>query len=402
MLVRFRRSPTRARYRSQSTCLSFLEARKRYCDMAIFHLSIRPISRAKGHSAVAQVAYDTRCKLTNERSGKKLDWSKHKQDVIQWQIIGPNMRPGELAARAEQAEKRWDARVGRAMDVALPNELSTKAQWDLLRGFGLQLRDTYGAALSVSLHHPTTKGDIRNVHGHVFMTSRAVDEEGNFSKTKIRNLDDRKLGPVEVERIREMWEARCNRALRKAGFSEGIRRRSLKAQGIKRAVTQHLGPKATAMTRNGYRLKKAEGWKFSPYLAAWRRSNVNFNISRRIMPIEFPPSNRHDHESTQARNQIWQQRATRIDPVSSAKPTGWLCVENRALPITEIDLLEIIPGRGLHIRTRQESWLISLPEELQSDELLQAITSGEVNCLSGSCEAYEQVSEFSNSSEKID
>ena len=36
------------------------------------------------------------------------------------------MRPGELAARADQAEKRWDARVGRAMDVALPIELSTK------------------------------------------------------------------------------------------------------------------------------------------------------------------------------------------------------------------------------------------------------------------------------------
>ena len=73
-------------------------------------------------------------------------------------------------------------------------------------------------------------------------------------------------------------------------------------------------------------------------------------------------------------------------------------MENRALPITEIDLLEIIPGRGLHIRTRHESWLISLPEELQSDELLQAITSGEVNCLSGSCEPYESPSEFSKSS----
>jgi hypothetical protein len=78
----------------------------------------------------------------------------------------------------------------------------------LLCGFGLQLRDTYGAALCVSLHHPNTKGDIRNVHGHIFMTSRAVDEEGNFSKTKIRNLDDRKLGTGEVERIREMWEIR--------------------------------------------------------------------------------------------------------------------------------------------------------------------------------------------------
>jgi len=50
--------------------------------------------------------------------------------------------------RAEQAEKRWDALVGRAMNVALPHELSTKAQWDLLRGFGLQLRDTYGAAFA--------------------------------------------------------------------------------------------------------------------------------------------------------------------------------------------------------------------------------------------------------------
>ena len=226
--------------------------------MAIFHLSIRPISRAKGHSAVAQIAYDTRCKLTNERTGEKHDWSKHKADVIECQVIGPSMQPGELAARAEQAEKRWDARVGRAMDVAVPHELSTKAQWDLLRGFGLQLRDTYGAGLCVSLHHPNTKGDHRNVHGHIFMTTRAVDANGNFSKTKIRNLDDRKLGPLEVDRIREMWEVRCNRALRKAGFSEGVNRLSLKAQKIDRPATQHLGPQASAMNRNGCKVRKAE------------------------------------------------------------------------------------------------------------------------------------------------
>ena len=119
------------------------------------------------------------------------------------------------------------------------------------------------------------------------------------------------------------------------------------------------------------------------------------------MPIEFRKTNLPDKESEEVRNQAWRQRATRIDPSFCAKPTGWLCVENRALPITEIDLLEIIPGRGLHIRTRQESWLISLPEELQSDELVWAIASGEVNCLSGSCELYEQSSELSKSSEKI-
>ena len=74
------------------------------------------------------------------------------------------------------------------------------------------------------LHHLNTKGDNRNVHGHIFMKSRVLDEAGNFAKTKIRSLDDRKLGPIEVERIREMWETRCNRALRKAGFSESVTR----------------------------------------------------------------------------------------------------------------------------------------------------------------------------------
>ena len=41
-------------------------------------MSIRPISRAKGRRAIAQVAYDTRCKLTNERTGERHDWAKQK------------------------------------------------------------------------------------------------------------------------------------------------------------------------------------------------------------------------------------------------------------------------------------------------------------------------------------
>ena len=116
------------------------------------------------------------------------------------------------------------------------------------------------------------------------------------------------------------------------------------------------------------------------------------------MRIESPANSPLNLKSVQPRSPIWRERTSRVDPSPNARPTGWLCVENRALPITEIDLLQILPGHGLHIRTRQESWLISLPEELQSDELLRAITSGEVNCLSGSCEPYEQSSESSKSS----
>lgn len=247
--------------------------------MAIFHLSIRPISRGKGHSAFAQIAYDTRIKLTDERTGQKHDWSKHKADVIESQIIGPAMTPGHLAAAAEGAEKRYDARVGRAMDVALPHELGTKEQWALLRGFGLQLRDTYGCAVCVNLHHPNVKGDSRNTHGHIFMTARAVDEKGNFSSHKIRCLDDRKAGPLEVERIREMWETRCNRALKKEGHSETVNRQSLKAQGIERPPSQHLGPQIAAMSRAGRKMRKAEINK-AIFSESRRLAEINDNLNQ--------------------------------------------------------------------------------------------------------------------------
>ena len=116
------------------------------------------------------------------------------------------------------------------------------------------------------------------------------------------------------------------------------------------------------------------------------------------MPIEAPGKSPLIIKSPQERSPIWKEHTKRVDPIPNARPTGWLCVENRVLPITEIELLEIVPGRGLHIRTRHESWLISLPEELQSDELLRAITSGEVNCLLGSCELLDSSSDPSKPS----
>jgi len=114
------------------------------------------------------------------------------------------------------------------------------------------------------------------------------------------------------------------------------------------------------------------------------------------MAIEGPNTNPFNRRNPPPRSTIWQQTATRIDPFLSAKPTGWLCLENRALPLLEIDLLEIVPSHGLHIRTRQENWLVSLPRELRSLELIQAITSGEVNCLLGPCTLFDSSSDSSN------
>jgi len=69
------------------------------------------------------------------------------------------------------------------------------------------------------------------------------------------------------------------------------------------------------------------------------------------------------------RTTIWQQTVSWIEPLPSAKPTGWLCLEHRALPLLEIELLEIVPGHGLHIRTFRLgtinfSWPIQKPQRM--------------------------------------
>ena len=128
---------------------------------------------------------------------------------------------------------------------------------------------------------------------------------GRQSKAKIRALDDRKLGRVEVERIRDMWELRCNRALRKARMSEEVNRGSLKAQGIDRPATRHLGSKAFAMNRNGCLLRKAEINQLVSFDSR-RLAEINNQLNQlKTMRIESPANSPLNLKSVQQRCPIW-------------------------------------------------------------------------------------------------
>jgi hypothetical protein len=143
-----------------------------------------------------------------------------------------------------------------------------------------------------------------------------------FSKAKIRALDDRKLGRVEVERIRDMWELRCNRALRKARMSEGVNRGSLKAQGIDRPATKHLGSKASAMNRNGCLLRKAEINQLVSFDSR-RLAEINNQLNQlKTMRIESPANSPLNLKSVQQRCPIWRERTTRVDPSPNARSNG--------------------------------------------------------------------------------
>lgn len=107
--------------------------------MAIYHLSMKPMSRASGRSSVAAAAYRAAEKLENQRDGLVHDFSR-RSGVEHAEIVLPEGANAEWAKdrsglwnAAEASEKRRDARVAREIEVALPHELSAEQRLELTR-----------------------------------------------------------------------------------------------------------------------------------------------------------------------------------------------------------------------------------------------------------------------------
>lgn len=227
--------------------------------MAIYHCSMKSISRGAGQSIVAAAAYRNACKLEDERTGEVHDY-RRKHGLESSSICLPSgVNPSWAQDRArlwnaaEAAEKRKDARLGREIVLALPEELNTKQRRELAGEMASHIAERYGLAVDVAIHQPSRQGDQRNHHAHMLMSSRRITSHG-FGE-KARELDDHKRGPKEVEYIRAKWTQLANNALELAGHRERIDHRSLVVQGVKRMPTLHLGAAATAMERRGERTR---------------------------------------------------------------------------------------------------------------------------------------------------
>lgn len=218
--------------------------------VAIFHMQVQTISRSDGRSATASAAYRSGGSIEDERTGEVHDYTR-KRGVEVSELVLPAGAPtwandrGALWNAAERAENRKNSTVAREIVVALPAELNPKQRAELARTLAAGLVERHGCAVDLAIHAPGAKGDTRNHHAHLLMTTRRLEPEGFTAKT--RELDQRKS--AEVPHWRERWAALTNEALERAGRSERIDHRSLAAQGIEREPTTHLGPTATAVER---------------------------------------------------------------------------------------------------------------------------------------------------------
>ncbi|MBY5847758.1 Ti-type conjugative transfer relaxase TraA [Rhizobium leguminosarum] len=237
--------------------------------MAIYHLSMKPIARSGGRSAVASAAYRAAERLTNERDGLTHDFS-NRTGVEHAEIVLPAgssaywaMKRSALWNAAERAEKRSDARIAREFEIALPHELTSDQRLALTRAFAEDLANRYGAAVDFAIHRPGEGSDIRNSHAHLMMTTRQVRETGLGDKTLLerenRWLLANHLPPsqLQLKDLRQAWEHLANRHLAMAGHDIRIDHRSHLEAGLTIAPTEHVGVHATQIDRQGGAVSRA-------------------------------------------------------------------------------------------------------------------------------------------------
>ena len=222
--------------------------------MAIYHLSVKPVSRSAGRSATAAAAYRAGAEITDERTGQTHDY-RRKGGVESADLVLPDGAPEWASDRsalwnaAERAEKRKDACVAREYEVALPSELPPEERRRLAADFAREMANREGCAVDVCIHAPGRGGDGRNHHAHLLRTTRKVGAEGLGAK-----LDTEKAGrnrKQDLEAVRERWAELVNERLRRHGIDGQIDHRSLEAQGIGREPSRHLGPAVSGLVRRG-------------------------------------------------------------------------------------------------------------------------------------------------------
>lgn len=234
------------------------------CRMAIYHLSVKTISRSDGRSGTAASAYRAGVSITDQRTGEVHDYTRRRGVEFAEMVLpegAPDWDRSQLWNAAEESEKRKNSTVAREYELALPDELSPSERRDLVKEFARELVERHGVAVDFAIHLPGKEGDNRNHHAHVLTSTRRLGPEGFGEKS--RELDAKETGSKEVEHWRERWASLSNLALERAGQGVRVDHRSLAAQraealalgdipradSLDRTPTQHLGPVPTVDLR---------------------------------------------------------------------------------------------------------------------------------------------------------
>ncbi|MFL0691600.1 MAG: Ti-type conjugative transfer relaxase TraA [Agrobacterium tumefaciens] len=246
--------------------------------MAVPHFSVSIVARGSGRSAVLSAAYRHCAKMDYEREARSIDYTR-KQGLLHEEFVIPSDAPEWLQSliadrsvsgaseafwnKVEDFEKRSDAQLAKDITIALPMELSSEQNIELVRDFVARHITAQGMVADWVFHDAPG-----NPHIHLMTTLRPLTEDGFGSKKVVVTGPDGKAlrndsgkivyelwagGLDDFNAFRDGWFACQNRHLALAGLDIRIDGRSFEKQGIELTPTIHLGVGTKAIER------KAEG-----------------------------------------------------------------------------------------------------------------------------------------------
>ena len=242
--------------------------------MAIYHCSIKIISRGKGKSAVAAAAYRSGEKLINNYDGITHDYTR-KSGIAHTEILLPSHAPPDFQNRSvlwnsvEKIEKSKNSQLAREIELAIPKELPSEQQIKLVREYVKDNFVSAGMCADIAIHD---KKD-GNPHAHIMLTMRPLNENGEWGakskkeyitdkngeriKLKNGNFKTKKVDTVDwneqskTELWRSKWAELANKYLSENEISDRIDHRSFERQGTEQIPTIHLGVAASQMEHKG-------------------------------------------------------------------------------------------------------------------------------------------------------
>lgn len=242
--------------------------------MAIYHCSIKIISRGKGKSAVAAAAYRSGEKLINNYDGITHDYTS-KSGIAHTEILLPSHAPPDFQNRSvlwnsvEKIEKSKNSQLAREIELAIPKELPPEQQIRLIREYVKDNFVSVGMCADIAIYD---KND-GNPHAHIMLTMRPLNENGEWGakskkeyitdkngeriKLKNGNFKTRKVDTVDwnkqskAELWRSKWAELANKYLSENEIADRIDHRSFERQGTEQIPTIHLGVAASQMERKG-------------------------------------------------------------------------------------------------------------------------------------------------------
>jgi len=225
--------------------------------MAIYHFSVKVISRATGASAVASAAYRSASRLHDERLDRDHDFT-NKSGVVHSEVMLPDGAPEHLADRTtmwnavEAGEKRKDAQLSREVEFAIPREMDQAQGIELARDFVQREMVDRGMVADLNVHWDIGPDGLAKPHAHVMLSMREVGEDGFGAK--VRDWNRTEL----VEHWREAWADHVNERLAQLDIDARIDHRSLDAQGIDLEPQHKIGPAAGRRADEGLEAERLD------------------------------------------------------------------------------------------------------------------------------------------------